>query len=223
VRYIDKINRAVVELAMPKIGRSAAVTELGAKLAQFYADHKAAKAKERRALRDQSRARGMDTQAIAVRRLSGKKGSDPVPLEPAAAVVYETAKRETEAAAKTVDLASDQLGRAIVADKSDWIERMKKEHEVALREYAAALATAKRAAATLSETAPALAWLKEFEIIDEYKPVGKHAALISGRSFPGPESPTVRADFSAVNARSDIRVSRLLSALEHVEFGKVES
>jgi len=223
MRYLTRINRAVVAYDIPRIGRSAAVAERAAKLEAFNADHSAAKAKERRTLKDQSTARGKDTQAIAERRLSGKRGSDPVPLEPAAAVAYEAAKRETEAAAKTVDLAGDELGRAIAADRDAWIERIGEEHEQALRDYATAIASAKREAAKLAESAPAIQWLKSFEIIDPHKPVGKHVALVSEGQFAGPAEPTIRADFSATNAQSDLSVGRLLNALGNIAFGKVES
>jgi hypothetical protein len=223
VRYIDRINRAVTALATPKIGRSAAVAELAAKLEALNVDLKTATAQHRRAVRDQAHARASDSQKIAERRLAGKKGHDPLPTEPAAALAVDRAKLETEALSKAIDLASDDLGRAIDAEKADWAKRIRAEHESGLQEYAAAISAAKRAAGKLSESAPALAWLREFQIIPEHKPVGRHAALVSGRSFPGPESPTVRADFSATNARSDLRVSTLLGALTNVEFGKAAS
>jgi len=223
VRYLSRINRAVTAFDIPKIGRSAAVAGLAAKLETFSEDLKLASARIRRARRDQAGARALDSRKIAERLVAGKRGNDPLPTEPAAALAADRAQLETEAASKAVDLIGDELGRAIVADKSDWIERIKKEHEVALCEYAAALATAKRQAALLSESAPALAWLKAFEVIPAHKPAGQHCALVSEAQFAGPVEPTIRVDFSATNARSDLRVSRLLNALVGIQFGKVES
>ena len=223
MRYIDRINRAVTALATPKIGRSASVAEPAAKLEALNVDLKTASEQRRRAVRDQARARASDSQKIAELRKAGKKGHDPLPTEPAAALAVDRAKLEVEGLSKAIDLTSDELGRAIAADRDAWVERIGTEHEQALRDYGAAIVAAKRAAAKLSESAPALEWLKSFEIIPVHKPVGRHAALVSEGQFPGPDQPTVRADFSAINAQSNLRVSVLLNALSRIQFGRLPS
>lgn len=218
MRFLDRYNRVVVALDTPKLGRSDAVTELASKLATLGDDHRAAKDRLRRALRDQARARAADSQKIAERRLAGKKGSDPLPTEPAAALVCDRAKLEVEGLAKAIDLCGDELARAIVTDREAWIERAQAAFEKAGREYQSGLATARRAAAELAEAGPAVMWLREFSIVEGVKVTGGHAALATGQ-FPGPDMPTVRPDFSVLGHRSDIPAADLLRALGTLKIG----